>query len=224
MPYCPKCDMEFVEGITVCSDCGGPLVASKEDVTASEPSYEEAQDQELSEQLAAAGEIPRSCAKPSVSYISSRQKSEDLRSSSSAFLLVGGVAAVAAILCWTGVIHIPMAGASRILFQIVLTVMGVIFLLVSFTSRRSAARAAEKMQDEEQRTKEIIDWFTSRWNGSELDQKLLAEDPQLKDEELALKRYEIIQDHLITGQDLPDPAYVDYLTDELYEKLYENHI
>ena len=68
------------------------------------------------------------------------------------------------------------------------------------------------------------DWFTSRWNGSALDQKLLAEDPQLKDEELALKRYEIIQDHLITGQDLPDPAYVDYLTDELYEKLYENHI
>ena len=30
MPYCPKCDMEFVEGITVCSDCGGPLVESEE--------------------------------------------------------------------------------------------------------------------------------------------------------------------------------------------------
>ena len=30
MPYCPKCDMEFIEGITTCSDCGGPLVESKE--------------------------------------------------------------------------------------------------------------------------------------------------------------------------------------------------
>ena len=30
MPYCPKCDMEFVEGIKVCSDCGGALVESKE--------------------------------------------------------------------------------------------------------------------------------------------------------------------------------------------------
>ena len=29
-PYCPKCDMEFVEGIKVCSDCGGPLLESKE--------------------------------------------------------------------------------------------------------------------------------------------------------------------------------------------------
>ena len=31
MPYCPKCDMEFVDGITTCSDCGGPLVTSKEE-------------------------------------------------------------------------------------------------------------------------------------------------------------------------------------------------
>ena len=30
MPYCPKCDMEFVEGITACTDCGGPLYESEE--------------------------------------------------------------------------------------------------------------------------------------------------------------------------------------------------
>ena len=30
MPYCPRCDMEFVDGITVCTDCGGPLVESEE--------------------------------------------------------------------------------------------------------------------------------------------------------------------------------------------------
>ncbi len=30
MGYCPKCDMEFVDGITICTDCGGPLVESEE--------------------------------------------------------------------------------------------------------------------------------------------------------------------------------------------------
>ena len=30
MPYCPKCDMEFVDGITTCTDCGSPLLESKE--------------------------------------------------------------------------------------------------------------------------------------------------------------------------------------------------
>ena len=34
MPYCPKCDMEFVDGITTCTDCGGPLVGSKEEAEA----------------------------------------------------------------------------------------------------------------------------------------------------------------------------------------------
>ena len=34
MPYCPKCDMEFVDGMTVCTDCGGPLVSSKEEAQA----------------------------------------------------------------------------------------------------------------------------------------------------------------------------------------------
>ena len=34
MGYCPKCDMEFVDGITICTDCGGPLVESEEEAIA----------------------------------------------------------------------------------------------------------------------------------------------------------------------------------------------
>ena len=34
MPYCPKCDMEFVDGMTVCTDCGGPLVSPQRGRTA----------------------------------------------------------------------------------------------------------------------------------------------------------------------------------------------
>ena len=34
MPYCPKCDMEFIKGVTVCSDCGGSLFESKEEALA----------------------------------------------------------------------------------------------------------------------------------------------------------------------------------------------
>ena len=28
--YCPRCDMDFVDGITVCSDCGGKLITHEE--------------------------------------------------------------------------------------------------------------------------------------------------------------------------------------------------
>ncbi len=30
MPWCPKCKMEYVEGVTVCPDCGSPLAENKE--------------------------------------------------------------------------------------------------------------------------------------------------------------------------------------------------
>ena len=29
MPVCPNCDYEYVEGITICPDCGAPLVDEK---------------------------------------------------------------------------------------------------------------------------------------------------------------------------------------------------
>ena len=47
MPYCPKCDMEFVEGITVCSDCGGPLVESKEVADAMKKAEAETREEEM---------------------------------------------------------------------------------------------------------------------------------------------------------------------------------
>lgn len=30
MPYCPKCNQEFVEGVTICTDCGTPLADTEE--------------------------------------------------------------------------------------------------------------------------------------------------------------------------------------------------
>ena len=43
----------------------------------------------------------------------------------------------------------------------------------------------------------------------------------LSQEEMSLKRFQIIQDFLVTGKDLPDPAYVDALCEEIYSKIFE---
>ena len=51
MPYCPKCDMEFVEGIKVCSDCGGPLVESKEVAEAMKKKEQEEQLAAMAQEL-----------------------------------------------------------------------------------------------------------------------------------------------------------------------------
>ena len=56
----------------------------------------------------------------------------------------------------------------------------------------------------------------------DIDREILDLD-QLNDEEISLKRFQIIQDYLITHKDLPDPAYVDALCEEIYTKLYEEN-
>lgn len=241
MPYCPKCDMEFVDGITTCSDCGGDLVESQE---AYEAEMREKKKQQQTD--AASGRcqqmdgldasepqkngIPAD-AKPagqsgtraasSGIYISSRQRCEDLHSSSSAFLIVGGAAIVFAAVCWTGIIRLPMTGGSRIFFQSAITLLGLACLFVSFRTRSSIAAVQKQAEEEERCTKDLIEWFISTWTGGSLDEELKKDDPGLAGEELELKRFELIQDFLVTQQDLPNQAYVDSLSEEIYHRLYE---
>ena len=156
MPYCPKCDMEFVDGITTCSDCGGDLVESQEayeaemrekkkqqQIDAASGRYQQTDGIDASEILdnlvdfdnlanlenlenfeallshdsepqqngipadtKPSGQSGTRAASSGV-YISSRQRCEDLHSSSSAFLMVGGAATVFAAVCWAGIISLP---------------------------------------------------------------------------------------------------------------------
>ena len=242
MPYCPKCDMEFIDGITVCSDCGGTLAASKETYEkelklqkeAEAALATEAAEQAMSEWDPFAEEAglqeggihedsPRAKAPaPSGVFVSGRQRCEDLRSSRSAFLLVGGAVTLFSAVCWAGIIRLPMSGGSRLFFQGAMTVMGILCLLVAFKTQRSIAAAEERAEEEERCTKELSEWFLASFNRQTLDQELLSEDPTLSGAELELKRFELIQDHLITGQDIPNQAYADFLSEGLYKQLYED--
>ena len=133
MPYCPKCDMEFVEGIKVCSDCGGPLVESKEVADAMKQKEKEEQLAVMAQEMdpfsgemakaedADPDEISSAKKKPADeivhAYVDKGQRYEDMSSSASAFFLVGGVLAVGAALCLLGVFHLPMEGFQKYIFE-----------------------------------------------------------------------------------------------------------
>ncbi len=233
MPYCPKCDMEFVEGITVCSDCGGPLVeseeaykkmkkeedaekaASLENLRAAEASLEEETGKSAApheDPLAPMGK--KSVVHPGV-YIDAAQRYDDMKSSASAFYLVGAGFTVFSAVCWMGLISLPL------LVRIVITVIGLGSLAVGFKTTQSAKKLAPEISAEKERTQSIIQWFTDTYTGKDLDSRISAEHSDLSEEERSLKRYELIQDYLVTNHDLPDPAYVDALAEEIYGKLFE---
>lgn len=233
MPYCPKCDMEFVEGMTVCTDCGGPLAESKEAADAARLEQERLKEEEMRrrcEELVGKTEelsegetlnVSHERTAPSKAYVNKGQRYEDMASSASAFFIVGGILSAAAILCLTGIIRLPMAGFSKYTFQGILVFMAIGSFLIAVSSKKSAGVLKSEAADEEKETEEILQWFLKTYSAGELDEKLLSEDPDLNDEELSLKRFELIQDLLITGRDLPDQSYADALCDMLYSRLYD---
>ncbi len=232
--YCPKCDMEFIDGITVCTDCGSPLVESEEAAKAmkekeqqelllKQQEYLDKLNRQLEEMQDGKPDAPLEAAvpRPAKVYETKAEKYEDLKSSASAFLVVGGLLLAAGAVCWTGMINLPMTGLSRLIFQGALIVMGIFCMAVYLSTARSAKRLQPEIHKEKQQTEELIAWFSDRWKASDIDMEI-EDRESLSEEEMSLKRFQIIQDYLITGKDLPDPAYVDALCEEIYGRLFES--
>lgn len=240
MPYCPKCDMEFVDGITICSDCGGPLVASKEAAdamkrqeqeqaaAAAAAAYaqmqEEADAEKVLEESGAAEAAPQAQSsrmiRPRV-YVKKSQQYDDFKSSASAFFLVGGAALVFSVLGWSGIIPLPMTGLSRLLSLGVITLMAAGCLAVAISSSRSAKAIKGQIAEEEDTTRQLVDWFMENYSKEALDTQIIHDYGELAPEELSLKRFDLIQDLIITNHDITDQAYIDLLSEEIYTKLYE---
>lgn len=241
MPYCPKCDMEFIDGITACTDCGGALAESKETADAMrEKAQKEAAARRLAEyeELTSGGDeaIPapseddqleemekavRAHIRPRI-YVKKAEQYEDLKSSASAFVLVGGILLVFSILCWAKVIRLPLSEISRIISQTVMTVLGIASLVVAAYSAKSANAVKGQIAEEEEATRQLIDWFTGSYTGEQLDAQIQAESGELVPEELSLKRFDLIQDILITTHDISDQAYVDSVAEDIYGKMYQD--
>lgn len=261
MPYCPKCDMEFIDGITVCSDCGGELVESEEAAKALKAQEEKGHQEQMMAEMArmmemaarngaaevakqesedaewegdevssdgedaAKAQTPESPIAPARIYINKEQKYEDLKSSASAFLIVGIVLLAAAVACWTGIVSLPLNEVSKIVVQSVITIMGILSIFAAGSSSKSAKTLAPQIEVENRATRDLIQWFADTYTGGELDRAIEDADADadaLSPEELSLKRFQLIQDYLITTHDLPDQAYVDALSEEIYGKLYES--
>ena len=228
MPYCPKCDMEFIDGITICSDCGGPLVESKEAADAMR--LQEQLEQEKAAVTADPDESETSAVldgarrirSASHVYVKKSQQYDDFKSAAVAFYLVGGAALAAAILGWTGILPLPMTGFSRLLSLGVRTCIGVGSLGVAISSSHSAKAVSKEIGAEETATSQLIDWFISSYTAGQLDSQIRHDYGDLSPEEQTLKRFDLIQDLIITNHDITDQAYVDLLAEEIYGKLFED--
>lgn len=219
MNYCPDCDMEFIDEVKICSDCGKPLVDKERYLAEKKCKDAEKSNEEATEQLPVRNESP--CPSPAV-YVKRAERYEDLKSSASAFLIVGIVTALLSILSFGKILHLPISIPSTLMLRILF----LFFTAGSFFVYKKTTSDAEKVHGEialeQEKTERLIHWFLNSHTAESVDQIIQSEHGSLRPEILSLKRMEYIQDIFLTNHDLSDPSYADALSEEVYAKLYES--
>ncbi len=245
MPWCPKCKVEYVEGIEVCADCGSKLVPSLDDAAASTEEslpYEyaveaypdeeagenfaespEALDAEMSEADAEISEDTEAKTPqdelPSV-YEDAAVKAAEYRSGAYTLIAVGGIGLAALIAMGFGFLPIRLASTARYITYFVMGGLFAVFLVLGVLSLRSAKKLAEKGKQEKRLREAMTAFCLEQIDPVRLDQNCKAE--ELSDELLYFRRMEQVKTLLREQFDGLEEAFLDHFADEMYTKIFED--
>ena len=229
--WCPKCKNEYREGIKVCADCGCELVEKLNEATEfveengdflMDAEENRAEDEAVDniEASEAEDEIEQKEKKDiSPAYVPKRVKYEDNKSSAFTFLLVGGVGAVLVVLHISGVFNFNLSPTSKLLTNIVMGALFVIFLIVGVVSSKNSARYKKEAVAEEALTEQIKGFIHELYTTDGIDSACGITDAAETYDKWNL-RFHFIEDQ-IKGE-YPELAgdYLEYVTDMIYNELY----
>ncbi len=245
--FCPECRREYREGFTECAYCKVPLVETLPEETAesaedSEQELEEALRQESlngllpdDEALSEAGiskeeylealkaklEEERQKPKPK-RYRTADERLADLKTSGWTLSGVGVIGLILLILCVTGVIRLNLAGIGAALGY---GTMGVLFLIFVISGIRSLAKLpsleAETLREKE-KIREIRDYILENFTGKAIDEETAKINPEGAGDYYV--RCAFLKEKITERFLDPDPAFVDYLIEDLYQTLFEEEV
>jgi len=160
--------------------------------------------------------------KPAFAYVKKTDRYDEVISSAYTFLLVGVIGLIALVLVATNVIPLNLAGGSKYLIYIVMGAMFVIFLVISVYSFKSAKVLAKEAVEEKELTEAIMDWFTKGFTKEAVEVSAdTAGDEKISDEVRYFRRCEKIKEIISTTYENLDESYLDKITEDLYQKIFE---
>lgn len=235
MAWCPKCESEYVDGVTICVDCGCELTeslrtegeeeeeqsAAREQLAAKEMFF--AMDEQLvemmKEQEAAEAEEP---AGYTYGYQNNAERAQENRSSAYVLLVVGVIGAVGVLLLFFDKLPIAMNPFNRYMTSGIMGVMFLLFIAMGIISMKNSKIFEKKAKTENNLTGEIKKWCLETLNMEQLDAGIFtAEEDSLEEEIKYFRRFDEVK-RLVNHQFLNlDQAYLDHVIDEVYPEIFQ---
>lgn len=228
MPWCPKCETEYREGITVCADCGEKLVEEltsdkKEEENNPQTMEEVIQNMNeeevqlfLEETKKEAMERRKRLAEGPGVYVESSKKAQEFKSGGVSLLFVGGIGFIFIILVLLGIIPLHMNIFSKYLVIGVMGALFILFIVMGLLSVKSYKKFELKASEEDNLTKNLTTWCKEN-----LTKELIDADLEETEEELLYfvrteKMKEIVAEKFMNL----DAAFLDSFIDDIYPEIF----
>lgn len=221
MAWCPECKCEYVDGITVCADCGCKLVASldKDKFPVDEEDMQTLMAEIQREQSAVPDGEEEAPHKFHSVYVNNEEKAEENRTSAYTLLLVGGVGLILIILVFMDVINLHMAMTNKYMLTGVMGVLFLLFIVMGIVSMKNSKILKKKAAKENNLTSEIKKWCLENMKKEQVDEQLeISSQP---DELKYFQRFDYMNKAIRNQFMNLDEGYLDRLIEEVYPEIFE---
>ena len=231
MPWCPKCETEYREGILTCADCGSTLVEnlnfktgepiieptflSSEDTAVNEMTEEEAL-AFLEESKKEALERRKRLEEGPGLYIESSKKAQEFKSGGLSLLFVGGLGFVCILLILFGIIPLHMNLFSKYLIIGVMGTLFILFIVMGFLSVKSYKKFELKASEEDTLTQKLTSWVKENLHKDQID----ADIEEASEELLYFLRTEKMKEMITHKFFNLDAAFLDSFIDDIYPEIF----